>query len=241
MDVFHEGKGAITHADLTLHDCAMTPNTATWPFLSNMSKADQLACEGQPKKCMLVPYEDGCGQSDEKKKELKAAGQEHKIKTPHHLLPDHCVKGVPAKPGKEAYAHGKAPCVCAEGPSWNSVGPNNQPLKHNRYHRRFDVAEAKATLAGIGADPAAPMKKGDIQAASTWKYKDAKQAAIDSCVAEDKCDEACIAVQLKSYYEKRCGMKANDDLDCTIARGEIRQAAADQMVKEMGKKATKVK
>src|SRR5262249_4680017 len=187
-------------ADLTLHDCAAQSNTATWPFLSNMAKADQQKCEGQPEKCKMVPYKDGCGQSKAEKKKLRKAGEAHKILTPHHLVPDHCAKSVAKKAGKEKYKHGNAPCICATGRSWNSVHPTtNQPLKHNRYHRRIDVAEAKSVLTSTKADLSAAAKPGAIKSQSTWPYKDAKEAGMDAAKEIDGCAKACIEAQLRSY------------------------------------------
>src|SRR5262249_40499308 len=154
--------------------------------------------------------------------------------TPHHILADHCVKGVKKKKGKEKYKHGNAPCICATGRSWNSVGPNNQPLKHNRYHRRFDGAEAKAVLtpdrtkAQLAKLPASPDK---IKESATWKYKDAKSAAADCCEKIDGCARDCIEAQLKSYYEKRCGIGENDDLKCQIDRGAMYEGAREQIKK----------
>lgn len=231
MDVFIEGKPAVTHADLTLHDCAHTPNTATWPFLSGMSPAEVGVCEGQPEECRLVPYKDGCGQSDGEKKELGTKGEAHKILTPHHILADHCVKGVVPKPGKEAYAHGDAPCICTPGRSWNSIGPNNEPLGHNRYHRHFDVAEAKACLIATGADLSKPASPGGIKAAGKWNYKDAKDVAAQSCHEIDGCARGCIEVQLKQYFEDRCGLKPDDKIDCAIHRGDIREEARKDLHK----------
>jgi hypothetical protein len=231
MDVFFEGKAAITHADLTLHDCAMTPGSGPWPFLSNLDAADKLKCEGQPDQCKLTPYKDGCGKTKSEKRKMRKEGKGHEIKTPHHLLPDHCVQPVPPVPGKQAYAHADAPCICAEGSSWNSVGPDSQPLKHNRYHRHFDVAEAKAVLAvKTPAQLAAPAAPGSIKEAGTWDYKDAKNAAAESCTQIDGCSKECIEVQLKSYYENTCGLNDNTKLKCSIERAEIRESARTSIV-----------
>lgn len=218
MDVFIEGKPAVTHADLTLHDCAHTPNTTTWPFLSGLSPAEVGVCEGQPEGCMLTPYDYHCGQS-------KKQGEARSL-TPHHVIPDRCVKALSPKPGKEAYKHGNAPCICTPGTSWHSVDQDSgQPLGHNRYHRHFDVAEAMACLKATGADLSKPASPGGIKAKGKWAYKEAKDAAAQSCQEIDGCSKACIELQLKQYFEDRCGLKPDDKLDCSIRDGSIREEA----------------
>jgi hypothetical protein len=120
----------------------------------------------------------------------------------HHLLPNRQMTG------KSKYTRGSAPCICAQG-------LNQHTGVHGEYHKIVDLAEFRA------------FESGD-----DYKYNQARDNAVDSVARvnnlqppEDEKVKGCIRLQLENYYEKRCNMKDNNNVNVSGARGKNLQGA----------------
>jgi hypothetical protein len=121
----------------------------------------------------------------------------------HHLVPNRQMSGV-----KPDYTRSTAPCICAQG-------LNQHTGVHGEYHKIVDLAEFEA------------FESGD-----DYKYKQARDNAVESVAKvnnlqppEDEKVKGCIRLQLENYYEKRCGMKDNNNVNSSGARGKNLQGA----------------
>jgi hypothetical protein len=222
MDVLAENEPVVRHLDLATHNHAsQSSNTPPWPTVAKGYFKKGGVCAKNAKACQLFPYKpDKCKQGAVKK-------------TGHHVVPMHLF----VKPGKRAanmagkknttiaaakkYNGGKAPVVCVSGTSWHSKGANGKLLQHGEVHRRMDLSEAIAHLAGKG-----------------WSYKQAKEAAAKSvCQVIKGCTQACIKAQLDAYHKQTCGIKDSTKVQTSDhIRGDIR-TAAEKVVNKAKKKA----
>lgn len=158
----------------------------------------ECACSASPSECTLYPFSSKCCQN----KDL----------TPHHVIPKHCFyvesvkKDVSILPkrgnGCEEYNGDYAPCICATGRD------KNVPGQHRDIHDDFDPKE--------DANLASGKKAGEKRIAGVWKYKQARDAGIQSvCKSLPQCCESkksskCFKAQLDDYHKNRCCIQDGD-------------------------------
>ncbi|MCC8392302.1 DUF4150 domain-containing protein [Paraburkholderia sp. MMS20-SJTR3] len=121
----------------------------------------------------------------------------------HHLIPNRQMSGV-----ADNYTRSTAPCICAQG-------LNQHTGVHGEYHKIVDLAEFEAFVSG-----------------SEYKYMQARDNAVESVAKvnklqppEDEKVKGCIRLQMKNYYEKRCGMKDDNNVKASGALGKNLQGA----------------
>jgi hypothetical protein len=236
MDVKFEGENVVRHMDLTTHNHAsQTGQTPPWMYMDSMAmetpppdhpckneideaqKAckgakvikkkgkrykDCSGCEGNCKEkmaCILVPKE--------KDKELCCSPHN----TGHHLIPEHCCKGViPGYKGK------KAPTVCAGGWSWHRKdrsGIADADKTHPQIHEIQDPIERKVLrivgkLAEVGA------AKGRSRQ-FPWKYQTVRNIGISAhkkTFKKSNCSANCVGSQLDDYHLKSDKVDRNTNL-----------------------------
>jgi hypothetical protein len=144
------------------------------------------ACKDEEKdQCTLYPaYKPNC------------CGKQNPPKTPHHLVPVHCMmpsgeraaanraNREPAKyEGCEKYNEDLAPCICVSG---HGKDDGDHEILHDDFDPREDSFK-KDGKAGI------------------WTYAQARDAAAES-TKKLGCDDKCIKAQLDEYHTDQCGM-----------------------------------
>jgi hypothetical protein len=158
------------------------------------------------RKCMLVPYQDkdkagGCcpGQTPD-----------HLIDAASFLKPGTRGSGSPEPiKGWSGYDEHKAPCACAEGPSYYIAS-------HGQLHTRKGVV--------------AVSKRNKKR---MWKRKDATQAgakALSKTFPKSGCSPACTEAQLNKYHDSAKDRGGEQDIRAAAPMGkEGRAAAATEM------------
>jgi hypothetical protein len=140
------------------------------------------------RRCFLQPYDpSGCCDPQ----------------TPHHLIEASALhdtgrggKGSIPLAGISNYKEGKAPCVCAEGPTQN-VGT------HGVMHT-FQSASAANAKSGTLA-LSSPGKSVTGKKTTYGKAKKNSLQAMRKAFPQSKCKAKCVEAQLDSYH-KQCGM-----------------------------------
>ncbi|MDE2048702.1 MAG: DUF4150 domain-containing protein, partial [Betaproteobacteria bacterium] len=202
MNVKVEGENVVRMGDLTTHNHGSVPgNTGPWPYLDEVAVAPGGAChdgKGPMVHLKLVPKKPGCD---------KAADGSHR--TPHHLIPGRCTKGM------SGFNYDKAPCICVQG-------KNQHTGSHKACHRRFDKVERYHF-----------EEKG-----GQFSYGEAKSAASDSAGGAmdpprdlSPKEKACIAAQLEAYYTQKPpdgpGLNDNSPVKASGAAGKVNEDYED--------------
>lgn len=153
VDSVHvEGKPVATHLSITVQNAQSKemPNTPPHVILAKMDFAQGgVASCGED--CKVTTYDPNKCPEDPKT---------GKKKTPHHIVPKHCLKEyfndenkdpIPYTPKGAAqspwskYNPDKAPCICVSGAT-KTAAIDGVLLEHGRIHKRIDVAEAVAGM-----------------------------------------------------------------------------------------------
>lgn len=135
------------------------------------------------RKCVLVPYSRGAGNS---KSTGCCPGQ-----TGHHLVP-----GAMARKVCSAYKHEDAPTVCVEG-------ANQHHGSHGRVHDAMD-----GYLRGgikVGTVKNGKISKENAMHLAAW--------SLVTAFPLSRCSVKCIQAQLETYYGKVCGRAPLDAVD----------------------------
>lgn len=130
------------------------------------------------RRCRLVPYDP--------KDEMGTKGC-CPSQTPDHLLPkssffETSVKAGKLKEGWGEYKHGKAPCMCAEGPSNHGIG--SHPLRH-AHHKAFP--------------PPGKVKHDEMPFADAASHSATGAAEV---FGASGCRKSCIEAQLTEQHKE---------------------------------------
>ena len=147
------------------------------------------------RKCMLVSKKDA--------KNKCCPGQ-----TGHHLIEGASFKGVP---GWGGYKYGKAPTVCAEGPSW-----------HTGTHRDLHHFQ------GAAADKLSQNGKWPRNKATRTGAKAVQRTFLGS-----GCSTKCLEAQINQYHDKICTAKPEPEIKAQV-NVQNDQIIKDVAAKEMG-------
>jgi hypothetical protein len=109
-----------------------------------------------------------------------------------------------------SYSRSTAPCICAQG-------LNQHTGVHGEYHKIVDFEEFKAFSSS------SKYKFGEARSNAMKSVKDVNN--LDSENEEHKKVLECVELQLKNYYEKRCGMKDGDSVNASGKHGKNLQGA----------------
>ena len=148
----------------------------------------------QARKCMLV----------DKNKDKKQCCPGH---TGHHLIEGASFKGVP---GWEKYNYGKAPTVCAEGPSW-----------HTGSHRDLHLIQG-AAVSNLSKD-------------GKWSRKKATKAgvrAVQRTFMGAGCSTKCLEAQLNRYHDDKCSADPEPEIKAKVNAPDdpvLKDVAASEM------------
>jgi hypothetical protein len=261
MDVKIEDENAVRHLDLTMHnEMSLPANTPPWPYLANMSLADQAKCaadkDREEKACGYdsatrkynKTVQQACDDADCQKARKcmlvpyeKYSSDTKKMESTccpgqsgHHLLEDHGFCSPRGKPIPKfqgtGYSIGKAPCVCASSPN------TNWEAEHGDLHSVQGVKENYAIMTAGSRNPPRPADEA-------WTYGEARQAGVDAHAATFKaaptCNDACIAAQLDAYYKDELHVNDSDGLRTKkygFGSDPDQKARGVQMIKELAEK-----
>lgn len=194
MDVHFEGENVVRHLDLTTHNHGSTTNTGPWPHTDEMvALFGSGICEGK-EHLRLAPYKDKC----------PGGG------TPHHLIPDRCIRSTLGMTSGKSKFHPNSPCICVKG-------KNQHTGSHKACHRVFDPIErVHSSTPGL-----------------TFDYKTARYAAAASAGGAmdpprqlDEDEKACVEAQLDAYYKKDPEgpqLSESDPIGTSSAKGKVNE------------------
>jgi hypothetical protein len=216
MDVKFEGKNVDRHLDLTTNNHASMPgDTPPWVYTDSQYLKDvpeechedfekaREACRDEqgpkpPDRC-----DESCQKAQacvlvKKKNDKKQCCAPHN--TGHHLVPEHCCKGV--LPG---YDGNEAPTVCAGGWSWHRNDGSDIPddaKTHPQLHEIQDPIERKVLrvvnkLVELGKLPGATKGR-------PWKYRTVRNIGVSAhskVFKSSGCNKKCIGAQLDSFHD----------------------------------------
>jgi hypothetical protein len=198
MDVKIEGENAVRNLDLTTHNHASTMNTGPWPFVDTLDPnglpPPGHPCNGVTVELKLTPYKDGCPEKHNGDKP-----------TPHHLIPDRCLRKGGSK--KNTKFHGRSPCICV-------MGKSQHKEDHKKAHEFFD-----------------PIERWHFENGEDFTYERARYAAGLSAVPAldpnreltDK-EVSCVEAQLDNFYKDDDNgpkLKDGDSMTTSGAPGKV--------------------
>ncbi|MFL6601953.1 MAG: PAAR-like domain-containing protein [Steroidobacteraceae bacterium] len=232
MDVKVEGENVVRNLDLTTHNHGSIPgNSLTWPYLDNMTPAQQKVCAAEKKavddacpKCDTNDHaKDDCPTVYANASKNKGYRNDDCVKAKRCMLVPYgrsknqkggCCPGQTAhhlipkhhfpKSVSKGYSGDDAPCVCAEGHSWhrNCEAPfNNAEKTHPDLHDIQDAAE-RESIDIVEQNIAAGNDVGGRTPEYAMDYDDARQTAVDTHKDVFKdCKPPCSEACLKAQID----------------------------------------
>jgi hypothetical protein len=191
MDVFIEGKPAIAHGDLMLHDCGPQPNTGPWPFLQGTDFARLGAMRDRSSRVRAAHDERPCGPGRTRQPLLPLHGLVDRARQRLARLRAGCGDALVAR----------VPGLCVDGESW-----------HTKERKTFLDHFGPVELEHLWAVSGGPDEE------RAWSYDGARAAAV-AAARRVSPDGAMIVAHLDHFWRTLTGNDSADlELRCSTRR-----------------------
>ncbi len=230
MDVKIEGENVCRNLDLTTHNHMSVPgNSPTWPYLEDMSVAEQLkACGAEmiavatkcPNSDKMGHTHDDCQDYGSSATKNKGYANDDCVKAKRCMLvpydrakskggccpgqtPHHLVpKHHFPKSVSKKYDQADAPCVCAEGGSWHRNDKMAFPKDEKTHPDLHDLQDGteRSVIDLVESDP--KLKRSADEAMTYEEAREVGVAAHKQVFKSSGCSEACIRAQLDAYHNQ---------------------------------------